>query len=167
MSIKSSLTRRQALFLSGSAAAGFALGGLPRWARGAPSAPPALPIPRLIQARNGEPVALVLQKTQHRFGSGPAVPSRGISSSYLGPVVRVRSGDTIPFRVETISTRRRRCTGTACSFPPTSTVVCTIRSGRAACGRPRSRSGSRRPRPGSIRTRTGLPPGRCIRVLPA
>jgi FtsP/CotA-like multicopper oxidase with cupredoxin domain len=28
------------------------------------------------------------------------VPSRGISASYLGPVVRVRSGDTIPFRVE-------------------------------------------------------------------
>ena len=28
------------------------------------------------------------------------MPSRGISSSYLGPVVRVRSGDTIPFRVE-------------------------------------------------------------------
>ena len=26
--------------------------------------------------------------------------SRGISSSYLGPVVRVRNGDTIPFRVE-------------------------------------------------------------------
>ena len=28
------------------------------------------------------------------------MPARGISSSYLGPVVRVRSGDTIPFRVE-------------------------------------------------------------------
>ena len=60
----------------------------------------ALPIPQLIEARNGEPVTLALQKTQHRFGSGRAVPSRGISSSYLGPVVRVRSGDTIPFRVE-------------------------------------------------------------------
>ena len=40
------------------------------------------------------------RRAQHRFGSGPAVPSRGISSSYLGPVVRVRSGETIPFRVE-------------------------------------------------------------------
>jgi FtsP/CotA-like multicopper oxidase with cupredoxin domain len=28
------------------------------------------------------------------------VPARGISASYLGPVVRVGSGDTIPFRVE-------------------------------------------------------------------
>ena len=47
-----------------------------------------------------EPVTLALQKSRHRFGSGAAVPSMGISSSYLGPVVRVRSGDTIPFRVE-------------------------------------------------------------------
>ena len=28
------------------------------------------------------------------------MPARGISASYLGPVVRVRAGDTIPFRVE-------------------------------------------------------------------
>ena len=100
MSIKTSLTRRQALMLSGSAAAGLAVGGLPRWAHGAPSVASPLPIPQLIEARNGEPVTLSLQKTRHRFGPGPAVPSQGISSSYLGPVVRVRSGDTIPFRVE-------------------------------------------------------------------
>ena len=68
--------------------------------KAAPSAGPALPIPQLIEARSGEPVTLTLQKTQHRFGSGPAVASRGISASYLGPVVRVRNGDTIPFRVE-------------------------------------------------------------------
>ncbi len=100
MSTTRSLTRRQALLLSGSAAAGLAAAGLPRWAQGAPSAGQGLPIPRLIEARNGEPVVLTLQKTQHRFGSGPLVPSRGISASYLGPVVRVRNGDTIPFRVE-------------------------------------------------------------------
>jgi FtsP/CotA-like multicopper oxidase with cupredoxin domain len=100
MSSTVSLTRRQALLLSGSAAAGLAAAGLPRWAHGAMSSAPALPIPKLIEARNSEPVTLSLQKGRHRFGSGPAVPSRGISSSYLGPVVRVRSGDTIPFRVE-------------------------------------------------------------------
>jgi len=54
----------------------------------------------LIEARNGEPVTLALQKTQHRFVPGRAVPSQGISASYLGPVVRVRTGDTVPFRVE-------------------------------------------------------------------
>ncbi len=100
MSTDTSLTRRQALLLSSSAVAGLAAVGLPRWAQGAPTAAQALPVPRLIEARNGEPVTLTLQKTQHRFGAGAAVPARGISASYLGPVVRVRSGDTIPFRVE-------------------------------------------------------------------
>ena len=100
MSINTSLTRRQALVLSSAAAAGFAVGGLPRAARSALLTAPFLSIPTLIEARNGEVVTLSLQKTRHRFGSGSPVPSTGISSSYLGPVVRVRSGDTIPFRVE-------------------------------------------------------------------
>jgi FtsP/CotA-like multicopper oxidase with cupredoxin domain len=92
-------TRRRALLLSGSAAA-LAAVGLSRWAQGAPTAAQALPIPRLIEARNGEPVTLALQRTQHSFGGGATVPARGISSSYLGPVVRVRSGETVSFRVE-------------------------------------------------------------------
>lgn len=100
MSITRSLTRRQALMLSASATAGLVGASLPRWANGAPSARQTLPIPQLIEPRRSEPVRLTLQKTQHQFNSGPAVPSRGISASYLGPVVRVRSGDTIPFRVE-------------------------------------------------------------------
>ena len=100
MSTKTILTRRQALLLSGAGAAGLALGSMPLWARGTSSAAPALPIPTLIEARDGEPVTLALQKSRHRFGSGAAVASTGISSSYLGPVVRVRSGDTVPFRVE-------------------------------------------------------------------
>jgi FtsP/CotA-like multicopper oxidase with cupredoxin domain len=100
MSNKQSLTRRQALLLSGGTAAGLLLGGAPLAARSAPSAAPRLPIPTLIEARDGEPVTLALQKSRHRFGTGAAVSSTGISASYLGPVVRVRSGDTIPFRVE-------------------------------------------------------------------
>jgi FtsP/CotA-like multicopper oxidase with cupredoxin domain len=98
MSIDTSLTRRQALLLSGSAAA-LAAVGLSRWAQGATTADH-LPIPHLIEARNSEPVVLALQKTQHRFGGAATVPARGISSSYLGPVVRVRSGETIAFRVQ-------------------------------------------------------------------
>ncbi|MFZ1103488.1 MAG: multicopper oxidase domain-containing protein, partial [Hyphomicrobiaceae bacterium] len=54
----------------------------------------------MIEAQGGEPVTLALQRTQHRFGSGAAVPARGISASYLGPVVRARSGSTVAFRVE-------------------------------------------------------------------
>ncbi len=80
--------------------AGLALGGLPKIANGAPAIAQPLPIPNLVEARDGEPITLALQKARHRFGAGAAVASRGISSSYLGPVVRVRSGDTIPFRVE-------------------------------------------------------------------
>jgi FtsP/CotA-like multicopper oxidase with cupredoxin domain len=98
MSSKTTLTRRQALLLSGAGAASLAFGIPPLPARGA--APMPLPVPALIDAHNGEPVTLTLQKSRHRFGPGAAVPSTGISSSYLGPAVRVRSGDTIPFRVE-------------------------------------------------------------------
>ena len=100
MSNPTAFTRRQALLLSASATAGLVAAGLPRWAQGASSAAQALPIPTLIEARSGEPVTLALQKTQHRFVPGRAVASRGISASHLGPVVRVRSGDTIPFHVE-------------------------------------------------------------------
>jgi FtsP/CotA-like multicopper oxidase with cupredoxin domain len=100
MTKKSSFTRRQALMLSGAAAAGLTLSGLPRWARSVGATAPSLPNPALIEARGGQPVTLSLQRGRHRFGSGPTVASSGISAGYLGPVVRVRSGDTIPFRVE-------------------------------------------------------------------
>jgi FtsP/CotA-like multicopper oxidase with cupredoxin domain len=94
-----SLTRRRALLLSGAAAAAATLEGLPLAALAAQDGPK-LPIPALIDARDGETVALSLQRSRHRFGSGPVVPSSGISASYLGPVVRVRSGDTVRFKVE-------------------------------------------------------------------
>lgn len=101
MFLKRALTRRHALLLSGAGVASLALGSLPKLTLSAPATAPALPIPALIEARNGEPVTLTLQNSRHRFGAGAAaVPSRGISSSYLGPVVRVHSGDTIAFRVE-------------------------------------------------------------------
>jgi len=67
MSTQTSLTRRQALLLSGAAAAGLTFGSLPKWARSAPANAPSLPIPTLIEARNGEPVTLALQKGFHRF----------------------------------------------------------------------------------------------------
>lgn len=94
------MTRRQALALSGSAAAGLALVRVPGWAHGAPLPRSSLPIPALIEPRDGEVVPLVLQNSRHRFGTGAMVPSAGISGSYLGPVVRVRSGQSIAFRVE-------------------------------------------------------------------
>jgi FtsP/CotA-like multicopper oxidase with cupredoxin domain len=100
MSDPKAFTRRQALLLSASATAGLFAAGWPRWAQGAPLALQALPIPTLIEARSGEPVTLALQRSRHRFVPGRAVASHGISASYLGPVVRVRSGNTVSFRVE-------------------------------------------------------------------
>ena len=46
------------------ALAGLAVAGLPRWARGAPSSSVVLPIPELIEARNGEPVMLSSRRTR-------------------------------------------------------------------------------------------------------
>ncbi len=100
MAIKTLISRREAFLGSGAGLAGLALSGLPDWADGAPSVAPPLPIPSLIEARDGEPVSLALQNSRHRFDGRSAVASSGISASYLGPVVRVHIGDTIPFRVE-------------------------------------------------------------------
>ena len=94
------VTRRTAILLGVAGVAGVAA----VWSRwptlGAITGGRRLPIPTLIDARNGEPVTLTLQNGTHDFGGGVPVPSAGISSGYLGPVVRVRTGDTIPFRVE-------------------------------------------------------------------
>ncbi len=95
------ISRRSLLVLAGAGAAGAAINWLlPGSAQSALGAGPALPIPALIEARDGQPVTLALQTGRHSFGVGPEVATTGISSGYLGPVVRVRSGDTIPFRVE-------------------------------------------------------------------
>lgn len=165
MSIHASLTRRQALLLSG--AAGLAAAALPRWAQAAPDPQAALPVPRLIEARNGELVTLTLQRTQHRFGAGPAVPARGISASYLGPVVRVSSGDTIPFRVENHLDEETTLHWHGLWIPShlDGGPHNTIRPG--AVWSPSSRSGSPRPRLGSTRTHMATPRGRSIRASPA
>ena len=94
-----SLTRREAILASGVATAGLLLGvrRLPAFAASGDG--PALPIPRLIEARSDRPVVLAMAASRHDFGRGQAA-SAGISASYLGPVVRVQSGDTVPFQVE-------------------------------------------------------------------
>ena len=168
MSIDTSLTRRQALLLSGSAAASLAAAGLPRWVHAAPSGGPSLLDPAADRGTQRRVVVLTLEKTQHRFGAGPAVPSRGISASYLGPVVRVRTGDTIPFRVEN---RLDEATtlhwhGLLVPSQVDGGPHNTIRPGASVVAGD-SRSGSPQPRTGSIRTRMGRPPGRSTRAWPA
>ena len=95
MSTRTALSRRQALVLSSAAAAGLALGGLPRVARSAPSTALPLPIPRLIDAREGEPVTLARLSCRHVSRCGGGVTRDLVERP--GPVVRIRSGYTIPF----------------------------------------------------------------------
>ena len=59
-----------------------------------------LPIPNLIDTRVAGPeFDLVLQKSLHRFSVALATETWGISASFLGPVIRVRNGETIHPRV--------------------------------------------------------------------
>lgn len=67
----------------------------------AQSAAKPLPIPRLIDAGSLENSAidLALQASVHDFGNGGQSQTFGIGQSYLGPVVRVRSGQVVPFSI--------------------------------------------------------------------
>lgn len=60
-----------------------------------------LPVPELIDAASGvdAPVRLNLQQSRHDFGTGAASETLGINSSYLGPVVKVKTGQQVPFEV--------------------------------------------------------------------
>lgn len=67
----------------------------------AQSAPKPLPVPRLIDASSPEnsTVDLALQAAVHDFGTGAQSETFGIGQNYLGPVVRVHSGNVVPFRI--------------------------------------------------------------------
>ena len=62
-----------------------------------------LPIPKLSDATDtGGKVSFAAQKAQHVFGDGMASDTYGYSASFLGPVIKVKSGTTlgIDFRNE-------------------------------------------------------------------
>ena len=60
-----------------------------------------LPILNLVDTSkaSGDRIGLTLHSAQHDFGNGTKSDTFGINQTYLGPVVRVKSGDTIPFKV--------------------------------------------------------------------
>ena len=95
------------------------------------------------------------------------MPSRGISASYLGPVVRVRNGDTIPFRVENRLDEETTLHWHGLLVPShvDGGPHNTIRPG--AVWSPEITIKQPAARTGSIRTRTGTRPGRSTRALPA
>lgn len=90
-----SFSRRQFIQLS----AGMALGAgvLPSAARASESGGDTpLPVPPLLESRRGQPLFLTLQRSHWSFnGDGNKVPVWGINGLYLGPTVRVYSGDDV------------------------------------------------------------------------
>lgn len=99
MSGSGTFTRRHVLSLSATAAAGALATGFLRAGQAADAGGQVLPIPQLMETRKGEPLRLALRKGRHTFGPGKTAPTLGISADYLGPVVRVRSGEDVAFQV--------------------------------------------------------------------
>lgn len=86
-----SLSRRTFLQASGMA---LAAGSLPLRAYASDSQP-ALPVPPLIESRRGQPLFLTLQQSHWSFLGGAKAPVWGFNGMYLGPTVRVFSGDDV------------------------------------------------------------------------
>lgn len=87
-----SLSRRQ--FVQ---AAGVALcaGTLPQTARAA-GAQQSLPVPPLLESRRGQPLFLTLQRAHWSFnGAAAKAQVWGFNGRYLGPTIRVWSGDDV------------------------------------------------------------------------
>ena len=59
---------------------------------------PILPMTNLIEGFDNR-ISLNLSKSTHDFGTGVASATFGINNSYLGPVLRVKQGQTLPFEV--------------------------------------------------------------------
>ncbi|MGP3592707.1 cell division protein FtsP [Vagococcus sp. WN89Y] len=86
-----SLSRRQFIQASGVA---LCAGALPLRANAAGKQPP-LPVPPLLESRRGQPLFLTLQRAHWSFASGTRAQVAGINGRYLGPTVRVWSGDDV------------------------------------------------------------------------
>ncbi|MEM1375399.1 MAG: multicopper oxidase domain-containing protein [Pseudomonadota bacterium] len=84
-------------FLVGSTAAGAALAGLGQ----AQSSLRPLPLPPLTDVTGGVSgrIPLMLAPAQHDFGTGAMSETFGINGPYLGPVLRAKQGQVLPFDV--------------------------------------------------------------------
>lgn len=84
-------------FLIGTVATGALVGGS-GFAQTATRPLPLLPLTDLIDGITDR-IPLVLQVAAHDFGNGAASPTFGINHNYLGPVIRAKQGQTLPFDV--------------------------------------------------------------------
>lgn len=91
-----SFSRRQFIQLSAGAALGASLmPGSASAASGSAGDTP-LPVPPLIESRRGQPLFLTLMRSHWSFyGDNNKVPVWGVNGLYLGPTVRVYSGDDV------------------------------------------------------------------------
>lgn len=86
-----SLSRRHFIKASGLA---LCAGALPLQAHAAGKQPP-LPVPPLLESRRGQPLFLTMQRAHWSFAQGTRASIWGINGQYLGPTVRVWSGDDV------------------------------------------------------------------------
>lgn len=86
-----SLSRRHFIKASGLT---LCAGALPLQAHAAGKQPP-LPVPPLLESRRGQPLFLTMQRTHWSFAQGTRASVWGINGQYLGPTVRVWSGDDV------------------------------------------------------------------------
>lgn len=90
-----SCSRRQFIQLSAGVALATSVTSTAR-AASAPVGDTPLPVPPLIESRRGQPLFLTLQRSHWSFsGNSNKVPVWGINGLYLGPTVRVYSGDDV------------------------------------------------------------------------
>ncbi|MCH2165443.1 MAG: multicopper oxidase domain-containing protein [Marinovum sp.] len=68
------------------------------WAQGAGAPLRILPMTDLVGGIDGR-IGLSLNPATHDFGTGAASKTLGINHSYLGPVIRAKQGQTLPFDV--------------------------------------------------------------------
>ncbi len=86
-----SLSRRQFIQASGMA---LCAGAVPLRANAAGQQLP-LPVPPLLESRRGQPLFLTLQRAHWAFTGGSKTPVWGVNGRYLGPTIRVWSGDDV------------------------------------------------------------------------
>ncbi|WP_321828903.1 multicopper oxidase domain-containing protein [Thalassovita sp.] len=93
------MDRRGFLKLGGAGA--IAAGAGYAWGQSTARKLPLIPMTDLTAGIEGR-IALNLQSAQHDFGNGAASATYGINNSYLGPVLRVKQGQVLPFDVMNI-----------------------------------------------------------------
>ena len=96
---------------------------------------PILPMTDLVNTLPNS-VPLRLAAASHDFGTGTKSPTRGINTNNLGPVLRVKSGQTLPFAVENALSESLALHWHGCTFQATLMAGRIRRSILAEYGQP-------------------------------